>query len=165
MASVAIGAGRGSSVASHNGSSMHALLVEFHGMCEWNLVPRKKLLVAVTRGAGVRKIFLGHCRRGIARSLNLVDGPVARNAGRRVGITGRGCLSVDALPEFLHLIRVTLRTLCRCQLRRRRNLVVVSMTGFAGCLARALWQLFGKWDASSSWQLAHRTFATFAGCG
>jgi hypothetical protein len=62
VASVAVGAGRGRSVAIHDGSSMHALLVEFDGMREWNLVPRKKLLVAVAGGAGVRKIFLGDCR-------------------------------------------------------------------------------------------------------
>ncbi len=47
-------------VAIHHRASMHALFVQFHGMREWNLVAREKLLIAVTGGASIRQIFLGY---------------------------------------------------------------------------------------------------------
>ena len=60
---------------------------------------------------------------------------VAGEAVRRVRIAGRGRLSVDALPEFLHLIGMALRALCRRHLRRSRHFVVIAVAGLAGSVA------------------------------
>ena len=135
VAAVTIRASRGCAVAIRHRASMHALPVEFHRMREWNLVPREKLLVAVTRGASVRQIFLGYRRGGIARGLNLVHRSVAGETVRCVRIAGRSRLSMDALLELLHLIGMALRALRRRQLRRGRNFVVIAVAGLAGYVA------------------------------
>jgi len=131
VAAVTIRASCGSFVSIHHRSSMNALPIEFDGMCEWNLVPREKLLVAVTSSAGVREIFLGHRGGGIARGLDLMDGSMAGHAFGRIRIACRSRLPVNALPEFLHFIGMTLRALCGRYFGRLSHLVVIAVAGLA----------------------------------
>jgi hypothetical protein len=69
VATVAIRTGCGSSVSIHHCSPMHALSIELDRMREWNLVPRKKLLIAVAGGASCGQILLGYQRGRIVRRL------------------------------------------------------------------------------------------------
>ena len=114
---------------------MHALAIEFHGMRERNLVPREKLLVAVTGSASVRQILLGYRRGRIARGMDLMDGPMAGHAVGCVRVACRGSLPVYALPEFFHFVGMALRAFCRRYLDRDSNLVWIAMAGLAGSVA------------------------------
>ncbi len=69
---------------------------------------------------------------------------VAGETVRRVRITGRSRLSMDALPEFLHLIGMTLGALRRRQLRRGRHFVVIAVAGLAGPVAEHAVNAIGK---------------------
>ena len=111
VASVTIGAGCSSSISVGHCAAVHALFIKFHRMREWNVVPGEKLLVAVTGGAGVRQIFLGHRRARIARRLNLMHRSVAGHASRRVRIACLSGLSVNALTEFCYLTGVAMLAL------------------------------------------------------
>lgn len=135
VAPVTIGAGRGSSVSVGHSSSMHALPVEFHRMRKWNFVPREELLVAVTRSASVRQIFLSYWRRHIARYLNLVHGTVARSAVRRIRITRGRRFSVNTLPEILDFIGVALRALCGRSLGGSHHFVRIAVAGLTSSFA------------------------------
>jgi len=64
-----------------------------------------------------------------------MHGPMAGNAVRGVRVASGGRLSVDALPEFLHFIGVTLRALCRHRLGRGRDLVWIAVAGLASSVA------------------------------
>jgi hypothetical protein len=110
---------------------MNALPIEFHGVSEWNLVPREKLLVTVTGSAGVRKTSLGHRGGGIAGGLDLVDGSMAGHAFGRIRIACRSRLAVNALPEFLHFIGMTLRALCGRYFGRLSHLMVIAVARLA----------------------------------
>ena len=135
VAPVTIRAACGRPVSIHNGSSVHALFIEFYRMRERNLVPREKLLVAVTSSASIRQMFLSYQRSGIARGLNLMHRPMAGHAARCVRIACRSCLSMYARPEFLDFIGVALRTLCRRRLPRSRDFVWIAVAGLASCFA------------------------------
>src|SRR5579864_6645883 len=136
VAAMTIGAGCGSSVSIRHRSSMHALSIEFHGMRERNLVPREKLLVAVTGSASVRQILLSYRRSRVARGLNLMHRTVAGAAVRCVRITFRGRLSMYAFAELLHFIGVTLRAFSRRRLDRRNYLVRIAVARLASLLAK-----------------------------
>ena len=72
VATVTIGTGCSCAVSVHHCSAMHTLFVEFNRMSKGNLVPRKKLRVAVTRCASVWQIFFRYQGSRFARGLNLM---------------------------------------------------------------------------------------------
>src|ERR1022692_1533398 len=104
-------------------------------MCEWNLVPREKLRIAVTGSASVRQIFLGYGRGRIARSANLMHEPMAGHAARGVRVACCRRLSVYALLEFLHFIGVALRALCWRRLGRSCHLMWIAVARLARAVA------------------------------
>ena len=104
-------------------------------MCEWNLVPREKLRIAVTGSASVRQIFLGYGRGRVARSLYLMHEPMAGHAVRRVRVACRRRLPVYALMEFLHFIGMALRAFFRRRLGRTNHLVRIAVAGLARSIA------------------------------
>src|SRR5438477_9130796 len=62
MTSMTIRATRRISIAIGYRPSMHALAIEFHGMCEGYLVPGEELVVAVAGRASIGHVFLGNGR-------------------------------------------------------------------------------------------------------
>lgn len=143
MTTVTVGAGCGSAISIRHSASMDALPVEFDGMGEWNVVPRQKLLIAVTGGASLREVFLGDQRGRVTGSLHLVDGSVAGDAIGRIGIAGGGSFSVYALLEFLHFIGMALRALCRRQLRGRSHFVSIAVAGLTSGVAESTMHAVG----------------------
>ena len=113
VTAVTIRAACGSAVSIRHCAPVNTLPVQLHRVCERNVVPRQKLLVAVTGGARVRQILLGYQRGRVARALDLVDRSVAGDAIGCVRVAGCGRFSVDTLLEFFYLIGVALRALCR----------------------------------------------------
>jgi hypothetical protein len=114
------------------------LLIEFDGMRKRNFVPRKKLRVAVARGAGVGQILLRYSGRCFARSLNLMHRPVAGHASRSVRIALGRRLTVNTQPEFLHFIGVALRAFCGRRQRSGSYFVLIPVAGLAGNIERAV---------------------------
>ena len=77
------------------------------------------------------RFFLATGDAAFARHLNLMDGTVARAAGRCIRIACRGGLSVNTFPEVFYFIGMALRAFCRRRLCRSRNFVRVAVAGLA----------------------------------
>ena len=167
VASVTIRAGCGRSVSIHHGSSMHALLVEFHGMREWNLVSRRETAGCCGRRRKCPADFSWLPSRP-HRSKSESDAPVH---GRR-----RNSVHPDRLPQ--PLVRVcfagipslhrhdTARTSPAPSLGRRRHFVVIAVAGLAGRVTeRAVHAIRHMGSLVSVAGRALNLRATLAGCG
>jgi hypothetical protein len=135
VAAVTVRTGCGRFVAVYDSPAVNALLVKLYGMGEWDLMPRKKLLVAMTGRTSIGQIFLGDHGGRIARCLYLMDRPMAGDAVRGIRIARSYSLPMYALPEFFNLVGMTLRALGRSHLRRSCNLVVIAVARLAGSIA------------------------------
>ena len=61
---------------------------------------------------------------------------MAGETGGRIRIAGGGGLSMNALPEFFHLVGVTLYALGRRDLRRQCHFVMTAVAGLASRVAK-----------------------------
>ena len=76
-----------------------------------------------------------------------MNGTMTGNAIRRVQVTCRRCLSMDALPEFRHFISMTLRALCRHRLSCAADFMRIAVAGLASPITEGAMNAVGHMGA------------------
>jgi hypothetical protein len=133
MRSVAVRAACGIFALAH-GLTVHAVEILLDRMCEGHLLPRKKINIAVTLGAGYGELLFRERRCG-AGAVNRVHRAVAGLATGRIRIAGLRRSAVRAFRKFLHFLLVAFGAFRGRQFRRRSDLMHISVTGCASLFA------------------------------